>query len=98
MTYSTRVMAEDRGLSEAMDQRSDMCGSASRRVGLLELTAEIVERAQASGRLRPDIVAWDVPSLVCGLGRASRVQGDGRPAMSWERHLEIILAGLRVGD
>ena len=98
MTYATRVTAEDRALSEAMDQRPDMCCSAAARVGLLEITAEVVARAQASGQLRPDIVAWDVPSLVCGLGRAVRVQGDGRPAMSWERHLEIILAGLRTGE
>ncbi len=97
MTYSTRVMAEDRALSEAMDQRPDFCSEAAHRVGLLEITGEIVERAQLSGQLRADIVAWDVPSLVCGLGRAVRVQGDGRPAMSWERHLEIILAGLRAG-
>ena len=96
MTYSTRVMAEDRALSEAMDQRPDLCGEAARRVGLLEITADINERAQLSGELRADLVAWDVPSLVCGLGRAVRVQGDGRPAMSWERHLEIILAGLRA--
>lgn len=98
MTYSTRVMAEDRALSEAMDQRPDLCSEAARRVGLLEITGDIVERAQLSGQLRADIVAWDVPSLVCGLGRAVRVQGDGRPAMSWERHLEIMLAGLRAGE
>ena len=95
MTYAARVMAEDRALSEAMDQHSDVCAAASQRVGLLELTAELVERAQASGQLRGDIVAWDVPSLVCGLGRAVRAR-EGMPTMSWERFLEIVLAGLRA--
>ena len=95
MTYAARVMAEDRALSEAMDQHSDVCAAASQRVGLLELTAELVERAQASGQLRGDVVAWDVPSLVCGLGRAVRAR-QGMPTMSWERFLEIMLAGLRA--
>jgi AcrR family transcriptional regulator len=94
MTYSARVMAEDRALSEAMDQHADVCGAASERVGLLELVGELVERAQRAGQLRGDLVAWDVPSLVCGIGRAVRAR-EGMPVMSWERYLEIILAGVR---
>jgi AcrR family transcriptional regulator len=96
MTYAARTMADDRGTSEAMDQRSDICGAAARAAGLDELTAELVERAQAAGALRPDIGADDVPSLICGLGRAVRAGDDGSPAMSWERYLDIILAGLRA--
>ena len=95
MTYSARVMAEDRGLSEAMDQRPELCGAAADKVEMLTVTGEVVERAKASGQLRDDIVAEDVPSLICGLGRAVR-GAEGRPAMSWERYLEIILAGLRA--
>jgi AcrR family transcriptional regulator len=94
MRYSAKVMAEDRALSEAMDQRSDMCGQAAERVKLLETVGELIERAQAAGELRQDVVAEDVPSLICGLGRATRESG-GRPTMSWERYLAIILAGLR---
>ena len=97
MTYSARVMAEDRALSEAMHQRPGMCTEAAERVHLHDITAEVVERAKASGELRPDIEASDIPSLVCGIGRALR-GAPGRPAMSWERHLEIILAGLRLGS
>ncbi len=95
MTYSAQVMADDRALSEAMDQHGDTCGEAARRVGLLELTGQVVERAQLSGQLRADVVAWDVPSLICGIGRAVRAR-DGMPAMSWKRYLEIMLAGLRA--
>jgi AcrR family transcriptional regulator len=96
MTYSAQVMAEDRSLSEAMDQRGDICGAASEKAGLLDLTGEVVERAKADGSLRSDIVAWDVPSLICGLGRAVRIPHEGQPVMSWERYLEIVLAGLRA--
>jgi AcrR family transcriptional regulator len=94
MRYSAQVMAEDRALSEAMDQRSDMCGQAAERVRLLDLIGELIERAQAQGALREDVVAEDVPSLIRGLGRATRETG-ARPTMSWERYLAIILAGLR---
>ena len=95
MTYSARVMAEDRAISEAMDQRPGLCAVAAEKVEMLAVTGEVVERAKASGDLRDDIVAEDVPSLICGLGRAVRA-GEGRPSMSWQRYLEIILAGLRA--
>jgi hypothetical protein len=87
-------MADDRALSEAMDQRPEMCGQAAEDVRLLEIVGELIERAQAEGALRDDVVPEDVPSLICGLGRATR-ETEGRPSMSWERYLAIILAGLR---
>jgi AcrR family transcriptional regulator len=94
MRYSAKVMAEDRALSEAMDQRPEMCGQAAEDVKLLEIVGELIARAQAEGALREDVVPEDVPSLICGLGRATR-DTPGRPAMSWDRYLAIILAGLR---
>ena len=96
MNYAGRRMADDRGLGEAMDQRPDICGAAATAAGLPALTAELVERAQAAGTLRSDLTADDIPSLICGLGRAVRAGAEGAPSMSWERYLEIILAGLRA--
>jgi AcrR family transcriptional regulator len=95
MTYAARVMAEDRALSEAMDQHANVCGAAAERVGLRDLVDQLVTRAQRAGVLRHDLTAWDVPSLVCGIGRAVRAR-EGMPVMSWERFLEIILAGVRT--
>ena len=95
MTYSARVMAEDRALSEAMDQLPGLCRSSAERVEMLALTGEVVARAQASGDLRPDLVPEDIPALVCGLGRTVRSEVE-RPTMSWQRFLEIMLAGLRA--
>jgi AcrR family transcriptional regulator len=95
MTYSARVMAEDRALSEAMDQLPGLCRSSAERVDMLALTGEVVARAQTSGDLRPDFVPEDIPALVCGLGRAVRSEVE-RPTMSWQRFLEIMLAGLRA--
>ena len=96
MTYAARSMSDDRGLSDAMDQRPEICGAAARASGLDELTARLVDRAQEAGELRRDISGDDIPSLVCGLGRAVRAGADGAPAMSWERYLDILLAGLRA--
>jgi AcrR family transcriptional regulator len=94
MRYCAQAMAEDRALSEAMDQRPEMCARAAEDVKLLEIVDQLIVRGQEAGVLREDLGAEDVPSLICGLGRATRA-GDGRPVMSWERYLEIILAGLR---
>lgn len=95
MRYSARAVAEDRALSEAMDQQPEMCREAAGKAELLEATPKLIERAQAAGALRADIVPDDIPSLICGLGRATRAS-QGAFAMSWERHIEIILAGLRT--
>ena len=95
MTYSGRVMAEDRGLSEAMDQLPGLCRVAAERVEMLRRTGEVLARAQESGDIREDLVAEDISALICGLGRAVRSEVE-RPTMSWERYLEIMLAGLRA--
>ena len=94
MTYSAKTMANDRALSEAMDQLPGLCSCSAQRVGMLEITHEVVERAKQAGVVRSDLVAEDIPALVCGLGRAVRSEVE-RPTLSWERFLEIILAGLR---
>jgi AcrR family transcriptional regulator len=94
MRESARTVAEDRGLSEAMDQLPNLCTASAEKVRLLELVSELIERAKASGAMRADFTAADVPSLMRGLARATAPQDDGPPAISWERYLEIMLAGL----
>jgi AcrR family transcriptional regulator len=95
MTYSAQVMAEDQMLSEAMDQRGELCGGAAQSVGLIDLVGAMVDRAKAEGKLRADTEPWDIPGLICGIGRAVRA-APGVPALTWQRHLEIILAGLQA--
>src|SRR4051794_25914546 len=95
LTYGARVMVEDRALSEAMDQRPELCGQSADKVGMLAITGAVVARAKESGQLRADIVAEDIPSLIMGLGRSARAN-DARPNMAWDKHLSIILSGLRA--
>jgi AcrR family transcriptional regulator len=92
---SAELGANDRLLSEAMAERDAFRGAQREREELMEATAALVERAQATGQLRPDIGAQDIAMLMCGLGRATG-QGAFDHAMSWERYLEIIIAGLRA--
>jgi AcrR family transcriptional regulator len=91
-----RVTAEDRALSEAMDQLQQCCSEAAEKARLNELTQQLIERAQAAGTMRPDFSIDDIPSLMRGLARATAPQDDGPPAISWERYVEILLAGLRT--
>jgi AcrR family transcriptional regulator len=96
MHESGRVTAEDRSLSEAMDKHPGLCAASAEKVRLLELSRELIERAQATGAMRPDFTADDIPSLMRGLARATASHDSGPPAMSWQRYLEIMLAGLRA--
>jgi AcrR family transcriptional regulator len=91
-----RVVAEDRALSEAMDKLPTLCAASAEKVKLNELTGQLIERAKADGTMRADFSADDVPSLMRGLARATAPQKSGPPAMTWERYLEIMLAGLRA--
>jgi AcrR family transcriptional regulator len=96
MHRSAEVQANDRALAEVMAAQPDvMREAATGREDLHEAVAELVARAQRAGKLRPDVVPDDVPMLMCGLGRATRVGSKG-PTMSWQRYLAIVLDGLRA--
>ena len=73
-----------------------LCGRAAEKAGLIELTGELIERAQATGAMRADFSVDDIPSMMCGLARATAPRETAPPPMSWERYLEIIIAGLRA--
>jgi AcrR family transcriptional regulator len=92
---SAELGASDRLLSEAMAERDAFQGAQREKDELMQVTAALVERAQATGELRPEIGAQDIAMLMCGLGRATG-PGAFDHAMGWERYLEIIVAGLRA--
>lgn len=98
MRECARSTAEDRALSEAMDQLPELCSASADKTHLNMLTGELIERAQASGAMRPDFTVDDIPSVMRGLARATAPQESGPPAISWNRYLDIVLAGLRAGS
>jgi AcrR family transcriptional regulator len=88
--------AGDRALAEVMAAEPElMCDAANRRPDLIAALAELVHRAQAAGKLRPDLLPADVPMLICGVGRAT-LAGSKGPTMSPRRYIEIVLDGLRA--
>jgi AcrR family transcriptional regulator len=95
MHRSAELQASDRALSEVMGAQPGLMEEAAERVALMEIVEKLIARAQEAGAMRPDVVPEDVPTLMCGLGRATQVGAPGK-VMSWRRFLEIVLDGLRA--
>jgi AcrR family transcriptional regulator len=95
MHRSAEMQAEDLALAEVMAAQPELVQQAAiNRTDLHEAVAELVIRAQKAGKLRKDVVPDDVPMLMCGLGRMTRVGSEGAPS-SWQRYVAIVLDGLR---
>lgn len=54
----------------------------------------LVERAKATGQVRPDLTATDIPFLLIALTSAAEHARDVRPDV-WRRYLTVVLDGLR---
>jgi AcrR family transcriptional regulator len=89
--FAGRIQAEDRALSEVLTSRAETMREAAQEVGMLDLVAEIMGRAQASGDLRADARPEDVPMFMCGLAGACN-KDFTVPA----RYVDIVLDGLRA--
>lgn len=87
----------DRGLKELMHNS----GLGAKRVAharsqIAPRVIELVARAQASGQLRDDVVAPDMPLITFMIGSLMDITQDVRPDV-WRRLLTIVLDGLRAG-
>ncbi len=56
-------------------------------------TAELIERAQRAGTMRPDISVSDIPMLMCGVSATMAHTG---PGFDWRRHMELVISMLRA--
>jgi AcrR family transcriptional regulator len=88
---SARIQTEDRALSEVLTSRPDTMRRAAESVGILDLVAQLLGRAQDAGVVRKDADPRDVPMLMCALAGTFR-----NPMASAERYIGIVLDGLRV--
>jgi AcrR family transcriptional regulator len=91
MRSAAKIQAEDLALSEVLTSRPEMMQRGAEAVGMLDLTAEIMERAQASGELRSDAHPTDVPMMMCALAGTCR-----SPKMDPKRYIAIVIDGLRA--
>lgn len=88
------LQAVDRGMWEAIG-RSGPQNIRSAREQLLPASEQLVHRAQATGRFRPDFAATDLPMLFWISGAVSGFTGTVAPR-TWRRYVEIILDGLTI--
>jgi AcrR family transcriptional regulator len=96
MRFSAEVQVRDRALSEVISSEHQMGQRAAVESGLVELTSQLIAKAQRAGRMRKDAVVEDVPTLICGLGAVAAGAAGPMPEMNWERYVEIMLDGLRA--
>jgi AcrR family transcriptional regulator len=88
---AARIQTDDRALSEVLVSRPETMVAAANRVGMLELTDEVLKRAQEAGVVRNDAEARDVPMMMCALAGTFRT-----PHADVERYRGIMLDGLRA--
>ncbi|MCU1489830.1 MAG: TetR/AcrR family transcriptional regulator [Acidimicrobiaceae bacterium] len=88
------LQVQNRGLRDALlHSEFGRAGAARTRAVVTPMVTTIIERAQAAGRLRSDLVAEDVPMLVTMLGAVSDFMGPSDPEL-WQRYRVLILDGL----
>jgi AcrR family transcriptional regulator len=92
MRKSARIQTDDRALSEVLVSRPDVMMRAALSVGMLELTDQVLKRAQKAGTVRKDAEARDVPMIMCALAGTA-----GTPHADPDRYIAIVLDGLRPG-
>jgi AcrR family transcriptional regulator len=67
--------------------------AAAEQAELLELTSQLIERAQRAGSIRADATANDIGMLMCGV---SATMAHPAPGFDWRRHLELVVDTLRA--
>ena len=89
------ILAADRALSELMALiPGPMLKGLPVEQELNAAMSELIRRAQAAGALRTDVILDDIPMLMCGVGSATRKEH--RCPDAWQRHLSIVIDGLRA--
>jgi AcrR family transcriptional regulator len=92
--HALERQVRNRGLRDVLLHSEFACAGAARtRDAVAPILATVIERAQATGKLRPDVVVNDVPMLVTMLGAVSDYVGTIDPEL-WQRYMALILDGL----
>ena len=97
MEGNLRLQASDRGLKELMlglGRSSSLAQRAQRKIG--PAVGELVKRAHAAGRLRPEVGVEDFPLIQIMVGAVMEDAQDAAPQL-WQRALALVLDGYRAG-
>jgi AcrR family transcriptional regulator len=92
---NAELCARDAAIQHALAGMGEIAWSqAGTELGeLLELTSELVARAQRAGQMRLEVTGADIPMLMCGV---SATMGSTAPDFDWRRHLELVISMLRA--
>jgi AcrR family transcriptional regulator len=82
----------DRAFHECAPEAFDLDEIREAKHRTLDALQRLIERAQAAGDMRRDVVAEDLPMLLKGVGLARAAY----PGAAWERHLAVVIDGLRA--
>jgi Transcriptional regulator SbtR-like, C-terminal domain len=92
MRANAAICAADVGVQQAVARGPLAWEYAAAELDRLRTSTDrMIVRAQEAGVMRQDFGVDDIPMLMSGLTATMNV-----PDYDWRRHLEIILAGLRV--
>ena len=96
VTFLCRLQANDRGLADLLTAAIPAAPELEEpRARAYQGMSEVIERAQASGELRPDFRHEDIVIvLMANAGLLERTGTDAPTA--WQRHLSYVMAGLRA--
>jgi len=95
---AARMQASDQGFLDVVAQRTGTVLTPDHRRRMLGILARPLQRAQAAGCVRPDLVASDVTLLLRMIGATTRTAPDGGSMEAhWPRYLALLLDGLRPG-
>ncbi|MCX6046587.1 MAG: helix-turn-helix domain containing protein [Chloroflexi bacterium] len=91
LQYMAERQMNDRAFGELIGAQPTLrATTTATKRSLGPLIQQILQRAQASGQLRMDVVVGDIPLLLAGLSERTMT-----PA-TCQRYLDIVLSGLRV--
>jgi AcrR family transcriptional regulator len=95
MWAGAEILAGDRSLSEVMAEAPGAFNFDAAVQNEMNATmSALIERAQAEGTLRADVVLDDVVMVMCGIGAATRKTHICPGA--WRRHIAIVIDGMRA--
>jgi AcrR family transcriptional regulator len=92
MRKGAALHLKDRAYQECMPDALALPDARAARERILDAMQRLIDGAQAQGVMRADVVAEDIPMLLAGVGRSRA----GGPGPGWERHLAVIVDGLRA--
>ena len=95
---SFAAMATDASLRQRVTWSEDaeaLALAEPERQALSVVVGEIIERAQAQGRMTPDFTVADMPALMCSAGAVITAQ-QASPVVLGDRFLDLLIDALRV--